>query len=299
MKTTIEILKAKFLSSAFWGLTSMFNRVIKAGKPIGTISTHHDGTKWKKVSEGEWRQISEGGEETGQTSYYDESELQEKVPTLVNRKNTDKNGNPRQLYEPTKKQVKRWQEYEEKKADIPTDEEFKEQWKRSHHGSEKGWGMGKQQYMISLLRQNPDYELGIGQGRVDAHRGLDYNEERSKKPYNLGYHLGYTEYASNRRGWDDDTTKRFDEKYGPRKDLERQQKKQESRQYLNVPFSDKDEAKRHGAKWDPDKKKWYHEGDHPNPEKFDQWKSQKSYLAKSLKNILNAAKKILNDDLAK
>jgi len=27
--------------------------------------------------------------------------------------------------------------------------------------------------------------------------------------------------------------------------------------YLNVPYKDKDDAKKHGAKWDPKKKKWY------------------------------------------
>lgn len=30
-----------------------------------------------------------------------------------------------------------------------------------------------------------------------------------------------------------------------------------SRTYLNVPFSEKDHAKKHGARWDPKKKKWW------------------------------------------
>lgn len=29
------------------------------------------------------------------------------------------------------------------------------------------------------------------------------------------------------------------------------------RQYLNVPYAEKEEAKRQGARWDPEKKKWY------------------------------------------
>ena len=32
------------------------------------------------------------------------------------------------------------------------------------------------------------------------------------------------------------------------------------RTYLSVPFSDKDEARRQGARWDPTMKKWYVEG---------------------------------------
>ena len=27
--------------------------------------------------------------------------------------------------------------------------------------------------------------------------------------------------------------------------------------YLNVPYKDKENAKKHGCKWDPKKKKWY------------------------------------------
>ena len=41
-----------------------------------------------------------------------------------------------------------------------------------------------------------------------------------------------------------------------------------SRTYLHVPYHEKDEAKGMGAKWDPDKKKWYCEG---NAKKFRRW----------------------------
>jgi ribonuclease HI len=34
-------------------------------------------------------------------------------------------------------------------------------------------------------------------------------------------------------------------------------KKKSSKMYLNVPFSEKDEAKKFGAKWDSNRKKWY------------------------------------------
>jgi ribonuclease HI len=38
--------------------------------------------------------------------------------------------------------------------------------------------------------------------------------------------------------------------------------------YLNVPFVQKDEVKKEGAKWDPSKKKWYILDDHP---KINEW----------------------------
>lgn len=55
--------------------------------------------------------------------------------------------------------------------------------------------------------------MGLWQGRVDAARGLDYSEERSENTFNLGYYRGYTEYESNRRGWDAATRQAFDSKY--------------------------------------------------------------------------------------
>lgn len=43
-----------------------------------------------------------------------------------------------------------------------------------------------------------------------------------------------------------------------------------SRTYLNVPYSEKDQAKGLGARWDPDQKKWYvPEG--KNLEPFNRW----------------------------
>lgn len=44
---------------------------------------------------------------------------------------------------------------------------------------------------------------------------------------------------------------------------EQESKKSAGRNYLNVPFAQKEEAKKHGAKWDSDKKKWYIAGDIP------------------------------------
>lgn len=58
-----------------------------------------------------------------------------------------------------------------------------------------------------------EYQQGLGQGRVDKANGLIYSEERNENAYNLGYYRGYTEYESNRRGWDSKTKSAFDEKY--------------------------------------------------------------------------------------
>lgn len=41
---------------------------------------------------------------------------------------------------------------------------------------------------------------------------------------------------------------------------QKKEQTQAGRNYLNVPYAEKDRAKAAGAKWDPDKKKWYHPG---------------------------------------
>lgn len=41
--------------------------------------------------------------------------------------------------------------------------------------------------------------------------------------------------------------------------------------YLNVPYSEKEEAKKLGAKWNPEKKKWYYNGNPANYVKFAKW----------------------------
>lgn len=41
------------------------------------------------------------------------------------------------------------------------------------------------------------------------------------------------------------------------------------RTYLKVPFAEKDDAKAHGARWDPARKSWYVEGEELSP--FQRW----------------------------
>ena len=118
----------------------------------------------------------------------------------------------RKMYEPTKNQERKWGKFDDVHT-LPSDEEFRTRWARSHHGVERGWGIGKRSYVLSNMTRSREYQVGLWQGRVDAARGLEYSEERNESTYNLGYHRGYTEYRSNRRGWDRATRERFDAKY--------------------------------------------------------------------------------------
>lgn len=94
-------------------------------------------------------------------------------------------------------------------ASIPSDDEIKAMAKRSR----KPWGIIKRDLALRALRNSHDYVLGIWQGRVDAARQADYNEERFNSDYNLGYHDGYLNYHSDRKGWDAATRERFDAEY--------------------------------------------------------------------------------------
>lgn len=117
----------------------------------------------------------------------------------------------RKMYEPTKNQLRKWAEFEA--PEMPTDEEFKVRWAKSHHGQVRGWGMMKSDFVLSQMTQTQEYQTGIWQGRVDAANGLDYAEERNENTYNLGYHRGYTNFQSDWRGFDRATQQRFTKKY--------------------------------------------------------------------------------------
>jgi len=117
----------------------------------------------------------------------------------------------RKMYEPTRGNERKWARYAP--VEMPTDEEFKARWAKSHHGKIRGWGIGKRDFILTQMVKTREYQLGLWQGRVDKARGLEYSEERNENTYNLGYHRGYVEYESNRRGWDRETRRRFDKKY--------------------------------------------------------------------------------------
>lgn len=93
----------------------------------------------------------------------------------------------RKMYEPTKNQERKWAQFNS--IEMPTDEQFKARWAKSHHGKIKGWGIGKRNFISSIMTRSRQYQLGIWQGRVDKARGLDYSERRGdNNTYNLGYY---------------------------------------------------------------------------------------------------------------
>lgn len=117
----------------------------------------------------------------------------------------------RKMYEPTENQERKWAKFAN--AEMPSDDEFKTLWAKSHGGKTSGWGMMKRDFVLSQMTQSREYQMGLWQGRVDAARNIEYAEERNENTYNLGYYRGYTGYQSNRRGWDRATRESFDAKY--------------------------------------------------------------------------------------
>ena len=117
----------------------------------------------------------------------------------------------RRMYEPTPEQEARWATLR-----VPremTDEDFKALWAKKHGGKTTGWGIMKRDWVLGNLKNYREYHVGIWQGRVDAARGLPYSEERNENTYNLGYYRGYTDFASDTKGWDEATRKAFYAKY--------------------------------------------------------------------------------------
>ena len=120
----------------------------------------------------------------------------------------------RKIYEPTAKQLEKWTIADSKTVDMPTDEEFKFQWAKEHHGKVKGWGMAKKSWILSRMSNTSGYQRGIWQGRVDCATGFGYAEKKTDSAYNLGYYRGYTEYEKQAtRGWDAAQAVEFKSKY--------------------------------------------------------------------------------------
>ena len=126
-------------------------------------------------------------------------------------------GGERIKYQPTAKQEAAWDAL--KPVDLPSDDYFRERWAREHHGKMTGWGMGKRDWIVSNMSNTREYQTSLWQGRVDAAQGLEYTKpDLTDGPNinagNLGYYRGYSNYASDRRGWDAGTRSRFDAQYG-------------------------------------------------------------------------------------
>ena len=113
-------------------------------------------------------------------------------------------------YKPTKNQLRKWGEVGTPVA-MPTDEEFKAQWAKSHGGKTRGWGMKKRDFILGNMTGTREYQEAIWQGRVDFLQGVDYNNDTDENPsaYNLGYYRGYTNCLSDLGGFDDGTILRM------------------------------------------------------------------------------------------
>jgi hypothetical protein len=114
----------------------------------------------------------------------------------------------RKMYQLTEQQLRKC-----RSVSLPSDDEIKAAFARRHHGVTRGWGMLKRDMILSNLKFDAEYQRGLWQGRVDKANGLSYSEERNDNHYNLGYYRGYTEYESDRRGWNSETREWFDSKY--------------------------------------------------------------------------------------
>lgn len=117
----------------------------------------------------------------------------------------------RKMYEPTAAQEAKWAKLQPPRE--MSDDEFKAIWAKRHGGKVAGWGMLKRDWAAQNLKLRREYQVGIWQGRVDAARGLPYSEERNESAYNLGYYRGYTDFASDTKGWDQATRTAFYAKY--------------------------------------------------------------------------------------
>jgi len=119
----------------------------------------------------------------------------------------------RKIYEPTQKQLERWESADAKVSPMPTDEKFQAMWKRKTRKL-TGWGIAKRDWIVSEMKNTSEYQRGIWQGRVDCATGFGYSEERSESAYNLGYYRGYSEYESRGTGgWDLTQAAEFKAKY--------------------------------------------------------------------------------------
>lgn len=121
-------------------------------------------------------------------------------------------------FQPTEKQIERWNQI--KTPVMPSDDEFKAQWKKSHHGKEAGWGMEKRDWVANHandhLTYTVEYNIGLWQGRVDAMNGdaaIETNNYHTD-PYQNGYYSGYNNFASFWKGFDRNARADFQSKFG-------------------------------------------------------------------------------------
>lgn len=109
----------------------------------------------------------------------------------------------RKMYQPTKNQEAKWNAYGP--VEMPSDDEFKARWAKSHGGKTRGWGLKKRDWVLSNMANTREYQEAIWQGRVDFLQGISYQadeNEENASAYNLGYYRGYTNCMSDLGGFD-------------------------------------------------------------------------------------------------
>lgn len=123
----------------------------------------------------------------------------------------------RKIYQPTEKQLEKWSELHF--SEMPSDEEFKARWASKHNGKERGWGIGKRDWIIANLAGCTEYQMGLWQARVDWLQGLDYqapvphDSGKNMNAYNLGYYRGWRD-GHPLAGIDAATVARLQTEYG-------------------------------------------------------------------------------------
>jgi len=123
----------------------------------------------------------------------------------------------RKQYQPTEKQLQKWGTL--KSSEMPSDDEFKAAWKHSHHNVERGWGMGKRDWVVNHANDHLiwtiEYNIGLWQGRIDALQGLEPIEtpDYHNDPYQYGYFHGFNGFESFWHGYDAQARAKLIEQY--------------------------------------------------------------------------------------
>lgn len=122
----------------------------------------------------------------------------------------------RKIYQPTEKQNVKFSQSLDV-SNMPSDEQFKAQWAKRHHGKTAGWGLEKRQWILSNMTTSREYQLGLWQARADFAQDLDYQNapltDENTNAYNLGYYRGWND-GNPFQGLDKNTVARLMSEYG-------------------------------------------------------------------------------------
>lgn len=134
------------------------------------------------------------------------------------------------------------------KLSFPYDDELakkiKANYKAEWNGQEKKWEMDSK-HLPKLEKVLEKYDTTSKARKEQAEFERKQKQEAEEKEKARKYREQQDKYAEQKKKWEEEKKERAaKERLTPKT-------------YLNVPFSEKDYAKSHGAKWDADKKSWY------------------------------------------